>query len=133
MIMNIDYENDIDFMSDDEFEQMANEIIDSLGEIVMADHAVPSIVNFQRYKQIVFAHKALEKLLVNEDVVINCDLHEPFHSVGVISIIGDSFTFYNTKMFTKICGLASNIDVYTRVDDKVAMDLTFHGLTKKIQ
>lgn len=133
MIMNNNYDNDMDFISDDEFEQMADEIIASLGEIVMADQAVPSIVNFQRYKQIVFAHKALEKLLANEDVVIDCDLHKPFHSAGVISIIGDSFTFYNIKIFTKICELASNIDVYTRADDKVVMDLTFHGLTKKVQ
>lgn len=126
------YENDMYYMSDDEFEQMADEIIASLGEIVMADQAVPSIVNFQRYKQIVFAHKALEKLLANEDVVIDCDLHEPFHSVGVISIIGDGFTFNNTRIFTMICELASNIDVYTRADNKVVMDLTFHGLTKKM-
>lgn len=121
-----------DYISDEEFEQVTDEIIKACGKIIMEDLAVSSVTDFIRYKQVMFTYKALEKMLEGQKAKVTYQLHEPFHSVGVVTITGKEFKFDKPELFVKLCRLASNIDTYAKVDGTIVTDLTFHGLTKKI-
>lgn len=59
-------------------------------------------------------------------------LHEPYKSMGVVSVVGSDLLFRNTEWFMKAVELASNFEVYPKTDGTVQMDFTFHGLTRAI-
>ena len=49
------------------------------------------------------------------------------NSIGV-SIVGDEIIFYETKEFAKILVYASNVEIYPRTDEKIAMNFMFYDM-----
>lgn len=127
------FDFDTEFMQDYEIEEMIDGLLLDLGNQVMESESKASIVNPNRLKQITLSYNALKYLTQKMDVKVSYMLHEPFQSVGCVSIEGKDISFCNTKLFVKICRLASNVDVYPLTNGNVKMDLTFHKLTEPIE
>lgn len=93
------------------------------------------IVNPKRVTEFLDAYKELSTVAKALKLSIDYKLHEPYMSMGVISITGKSFKIKNTefwdltKTFSEAANTASNIDIYPMSNGQIKVDITFHGLT----
>lgn len=107
--------------SDDNLEQLLESVKKGNAEILV----------IERYWDIINAYKTLRSVVKGISEMF-WELHEPFNSMGSISIIGKKLSIKDTKQFIKAVKLASNFNVYPRTDGTARMDFTFYGLTKTI-
>ena len=121
------------FMTEEEIDKMLDDVVVSVGEMIMEEESKTSIINPQRIREVLIAYNALKFLTKATSAKVTYKLHDEFQSVGTVSVIGKDVTFNHSKWFVKACQLASHIDVYPRTDNKVRLDLTFYGLTKPIE
>ena len=85
-----------DFRFDAEQEQ----VLDAVTALIMADELRPSVLNVARYSQMAFAYAVLQKLASDAgDITLTRKLHQPFKSVGSISLEGESLEFCNSPLF----------------------------------
>lgn len=123
---------DTEFMSDEEVEEMLNNIVSTIGEEAAADDSRTSIVNPYKIQQVLYTYKMLKYLTKGTKARVSYKLHAPYKSMGSVSIVGSDLSFRNTGWFMKAVHLASNFEVYPKTDGTVQMNFTFHGLTKAI-
>lgn len=128
-----EFDFDTEFMQDYEIEEMMDSLLLDLGNQVIESESKTSIINPNRLKQITLSYNVLKYLTQKMDAKVSYMLHEPFQSVGCVSVEGKDISFCNTKLFVKICQLASNIDVYPLMNGSIKIDLTFHKLTESIE
>ena len=128
-------EFDLEFssMTEEEIDKMLDDAVLSIGEMILEEESKTSIINPQRIKEILITYNTLKFLAKGTGAKVTCKLHDEFHSVGTVSVMGRNVTFNHSEWFVKACQLASNIDIYPRTDNKVRLDLTFYGLTKPIE
>lgn len=124
-----DFEND--FMTDYEAEEAFDDIILAFDGQGDQDMTAVSIVNPERLKCIALAYKIIKYLIKGKNVKFAYDIHEPYTSMGSISVVGRELKVENPTLFVKVVKLASNFEVYPRTDGTVQMDFTFHKLTIK--
>ena len=58
--------------------------------------------------------------------------NKPFKGMGVISVEGRTLECLAPDYFVKVSKLASNINIYPKVDGTVHMDFCFYGVEKKV-
>ena len=121
------------FMTDEEIDKMLDDVVVSVGEMIMEEESKTSIINPQRIREVLIAYNALKFLIKGTSAKVTYKLHDGFLSVGTVSVIGKKVTFPHSEWFVKACNLASNIDVYPRTDGVIRLDLTFYGLTRPIE
>ena len=114
-------------------EKMTDETIQKIGELIIKDEGRTSILNFPRVQQMNFCYKALKVFALGKDVTITRKEHEPFQSMGSVTVEGVSILFENTEWFARIAEFASNTDIYPLSADRVRITFTFHGLTQPIE
>ena len=127
------FDFETEYTTEDEVMQALDSLILSTGEAILEEDSKDAIINPLKVQQISSVYKAMKYLTRGKKVDVTYTLHEPFNSVGCVSLLGRDISFVNTDWFSKVCKVASNIDIYPRTDGKVKIDLTFHGLTKPIE
>ena len=110
-----------------------NELIDSIGRWIIEDETRPSILNPLRMEQFFFANTVLEKMIQDTDMKCSVTMHEPFNSMGSICMEGDALEFSDCKKLGRAIEFADNVEIFSLIDGKVKMALTFHGLTAPIK
>lgn len=124
-----DFNFEDEFLSDEEVWEALDEALLDLAKDVDADEDCTAFLNIARQKQIGIAYTALKYILNGTGAKVTYRLHEPYKSMGVVSVVGKNLAFVKGDVFIKIARLASNVDIYPRVDSTVQIDFTFHGLT----
>ena len=125
---------DTEFMTDDEVEQMLDSIVTTVAEEVVVDNSKTSIINPYKIQQVLYTYKVLKYLLKEtKGTNVSYELHEPFRSMGSVSVVGKNLVFRKPEWFMKAVELANNFEVYPRTDGTVQMNFTFHGLTRPIE
>lgn len=123
---------DTEFMSDAEVEEMLDNLVTTIGDEAAADDSQTAIINPYRIQQVLYTYKVIKYLTKGTKARVTYTLHEPYKSMGVVSVVGSDLLFRNTEWFMKAVELASNFEVYPKTDGTVQMDFTFHGLTRAI-
>lgn len=123
---------DTEFMGDAEVEEMLDNLVTTIGDEAAADDSQTAIINPYRIQQVLYTYKVLKYLTKGTKAKVTYALHEPYKSMGVVSVVGSDLLFRNTEWFMKAVELASNFEVYPKTDGTVQMDFTFHGLTRAI-
>lgn len=123
---------EIEFHSDDEVWAMLDNVVVTVGEAIVADESKPAIIDPIKVQQMQFAYGVLKYLTKNTDAKLSYALHEPFKSMGSISVEGKNLAFTNAEWFSRAAEFASNAEVYPLTNGKVRMTLTFHGLVRPI-
>jgi hypothetical protein len=126
-------EFEIEFLSDEEVWAMLDNVVVTVGESIMSDESKPAVINPIKIQQMQFAYGVIKYLTKDSNVTVKYALHEPFNSMGSISVEGMSLTFTNSEWFSRAAEFASNTEVYPLANGKVRLTLTFHGLVKPIQ
>lgn len=88
-----------------------------------------AIINPQRIFELLHAYKIVKSIAKKTNCSVWYTLHQPFKSMGVVSIVGKSLLLTESELFVKVATLASNLEVYPKTDGTIQMNLTFHGLT----
>lgn len=123
---------EIEFHSDDEVWAMLDNVVVTVGEAIIADESKPAIIDPIKVQQMQFAYGVLKYLTKNTDAKLSYALHEPFKSMGSISVEGKNLAFTNAEWFSRAAEFASNTEVYPLTNGKVRMTLTFHGLVRPV-
>lgn len=129
------YESDFntEFMSDGEIEEMLDNLITTIGDEAAADNSKTAIINPIRVKQILYTYKVMKYLTKGTKATVKYALHQPFRSVGYVSVTGTNLVFKNAEWFVKAVELASNFEVFPKTNGTVEMNFTFHGITRTVE
>lgn len=123
---------DTEFMSDEEVEEMLDNLVTTIGDEAAADDSQTAIVNPYRIQQVLYTYKVLKYLTKGTKANVTYELHEPYKSMGSVSVVGANLLFRNAEWFMKAVELASNFEVYPKTNGAVQMNFTFHGLTRAV-
>lgn len=124
---------DTEFMSDEEVDEMLDEITLGLAEEIARDESRTSIINPYQIQQLLFTYKAVKYMMRGKPVKVSCKMYEPFQSMGSVSVTGTDIVMQNPVWFSKAIEFASNFEVYPKTDGTVCMTFTFHNLTTPIE
>ena len=130
-ISEMDFENE--FMSDEEVEEMLENLLTAVGEQAEYDDTRTAIINPLKMKAVLYTYKVLCYLTKGTSAKVTYELNKPYKSMGSVSVIGKDITFTNPDWFMAAVKLASNFNVYPKLNGNVQMDFTFHGLTTPLQ
>lgn len=123
------YDFETEFSEDAEVEAA----LDAVTGLLKEADSKTAIINPYRMKQMADVYKVLVYLLRGSRAKITYELHKPYKSVGCIKVTGRSIRFCQTEWFVKAAELASNFEVFPKIDGTIEMNFTFHGLTKSIE
>lgn len=131
---NEEFDFDTEFMTDEEVESMLDSIVTTVATEASIDDGKTSIINPYKIQQVLYTYKVLKYLVKgNKGVNVSYELHEPYKSMGSVSVIGKNLVFRKPEWFMKAVELANNFEVYPKTDGTVQMNFTFHRLTKSIE
>ncbi len=128
----MEYGFDKTFLTDEDLEQSMDDFIEVISQELEAEEWNTTMLDFQKSKQIQFAYSVLKYLTRGSDAVVSYKLHEPFKTMGSVSVEGKSIEFYQPEWFARVAEFASNTEVYPLAKNRVRLTFTFHGLTKSI-
>lgn len=124
---------DSEFMTDAEVEEALDFLVTTIGDEAVSDDSKTAVINPYRMQQIIYTYKVLKYLAKGTKAKVTYTLHEPYRSVGCVSVIGSDLMFSNSEWFLKAIELASNFEAYPKTNGTVQMNFTFHGLTRTVQ
>lgn len=128
----MEYGFDKTFLTDEDLEQSMDDFIEAISQELEDEEWNTTVLDIQKSKQIQFAYSVLKYLTRGSDAVVSYKLHEPFKTMGSVSVEGKSIEFYHPEWFARIAEFASNTEVYPLAKNRVRLTFTFHGLTKSI-
>lgn len=131
--MNNEIEFDTEFMTDDEVQEMLDGVVLALGEQVKVEEMRTAVINPYKMQAVAYTYKLMRYLTKGTKAKVKYELHKPYTSMGVVTVVGSPITITNSKWFVKAVEFASNFEVYPKTDGTVQMNFTFHGLTKPIE
>jgi len=118
-------------MIDDVVSDGLDRFITCLSKNIDENEKSKVVVDDARVHDIMYSKSILEKIIEGDGVVVTHKLHEPFNSVGSVSVTGKDIIVTDSVTFNWIVSVASNVEVYPKTDGTIVMTFTFHGLTKK--
>lgn len=119
-------------MTAEDISREEDDIILGIGELIEAEAEGVRIANPGRVREFAACEAALRKLMRGSASRIEVVPHDGSSDVGVIRVLTKGFTVKDTETLAGICNLASNYEIYPRVDGKLMFALTFYGMTTKI-
>lgn len=129
----MEYNFDMEFMTDAELEQAMDELIEDIKDDVGNDESKTTVLNPLRLKQLQFAYAVLQYITKDKDVQLSYKLYEPFKTMGSITLEGKTLEFDKPEWFARVAEFATNTEVYPLAKSAVRMTFTFHGLTAPVE
>lgn len=128
-----DFDFTSDFASEEEMNDELDAILLALGEQIEADESRTSVLNPIRMRELLYTYKAVKLLARGSSAKVTYKLHQPFQSMGSVSITGKEILMRNPVNFIRAAKFASNVEAYPKTDGTVCMTFTFHNLTVPIE
>lgn len=128
---------EFDFNKEFENDADVDAALDTLVTVVAQTSRVEDnrtqIVNPIIMQHLLYTYKILKYLTKGTGTKVTYELHEPYKSMGSVTVCGKNITFAKPEWFMKAVELAANFEVYPKTDGTVEMNFTFHGLTKPVE
>lgn len=115
-----------------EMDEETQMLFEELGRAISEEESEPQILNVLRLLQMVHAYKQLQQI-ASDNWKISSSAHAPFTSMGVICIEADEFIFDQMQVFQQIVASASNVEIFPLTNGNIRMNITFHGITKRVE
>ena len=115
-----------------EVDEETQMLFEKLGRAITDEESEPRILNVPRLLQMVHAYKQLQQI-ASDDWKISSSTHAPFTSMGVICIEADDFIFDQMQILQQIIADASNVEIFPLTKGNIRMNITFHGITKRVE
>lgn len=128
------YEEEFDEEYDeDERDGRTDAVLLALGEMIEAVESRTAIINPRRMAQMERCYDLIQTRLLSPGAELSYRVHEPYKSMGCITLEADNFTVRQTKAFQQACRLANNVELYPLVNGKLRIAFSFDGLTIPIE
>ena len=86
----------------------------------------------EKEKLVDFVYRAMLYFAKGDGIKVEKELNKPYVSMGAVSVVGKEIMFDQPEIFAMVAGLASNFEIYPKIDGTVQMNFTFHNLTRKV-
>lgn len=130
---NQEFDFESEYASDSEIEEAMDSLVISVANDIAQDESRTSIINPYRMQQLLYTYKVMKYLMKGTSAKVTYKLHEPYQSMGSVSVTGKDIEFRKVSWFLRAAELASNYEVYPKTDGTVCMTFTFHGITTPIE
>ena len=130
---NQEFDFESEYASDSEIEEAMDSLVISVANDIAQDESRTSIINPYRMQQLLYTYKVMKYLMKGTSAKVTYKLHEPYRSMGSVSVTGKDIEFKKVSWFLRAAELASNYEVYPKADGTVCMTFTFHGITTPIE
>lgn len=130
---NQEFDFESEYSSDEEIEEAMDSLVISVANGIEQDEGRTSIINPYRMQQLLYTYKVMKYLMKGSSAQVTYKIHEPYQSMGSVSVTGNDIGFKNMSWFLRAAEMASNYEVYPKTDGTVCMTFTFHGLTTPIE
>lgn len=130
---NQEFDFESEYASDSEIEEAMDSLVISVANDIAQDESRTSIINPYRMQQLLYTYKVMKYLMKGTSAKVTYKLHEPYQSMGSVSVTGKDIEFKKVPWFLRAAELASNYEVYPKTDGTVCMTFTFHGITTPIE
>lgn len=130
---NQEFDFESEYASDSEIEEAMDSLVISVANDIAQDESRTSIINPYRMQQLLYTYKVMKYLMKGTSAKVTYKLHEPYQSMGSVSVTGKDIEFKKVSWFIRAAELASNYEVYPKTDGTVCMTFTFHGITTPIE
>ena len=130
---NQEFDFESEYASDSEIEEAMDSLVISVANDIAQDESRTSIINPYRMQQLLYTYKVMKYLMKGTSAKVTYKLHEPYQSMGSVSVTGKDIEFKKISWFLRAAELASNYEVYPKTDGTVCMTFTFHGITTPIE
>ena len=124
--------NSEQFMNEEEAAEAAEEALRFIAEAVQQDEEGTYITNIKRLKDVKLVYKLLKYITSGKQLQILYELNKPFISMAYISVVGRELRFDHPEWFVLCSNMASNVEIYARMDGCAQVNFTFNGFTNKI-
>ena len=115
-----------------EMDEETKMLFEELERAIADEESEPQLLNIPRLIQMVHAYKQLQNI-ASDNWKISSSTHAPFTSMGVICIEADDFIFDQMQVFQQIVANASNVEIFPLTNGNIRMNITFHGITKRVE
>lgn len=106
-------------------------IMKKIWEAIMKEESGVQVTDPKRMSQFMACDEVMKQTIRGKNVRIESIPHSNYASVGVIRITAKEFTVTDPKLFAMASALASNFEMYPKLDGTMVMALTFYGMTRK--
>lgn len=121
------------FMSEEEAQAAAEEAMQAIAEAVRQDEEGLHVANIKRMKDIMLVYKLLKYITSGQQLQITYELNKPYVSMAYVSVTGRALVFDHPKWFVLCSNLASNVEMYARMDGNTQVNFTFNGFANKVE
>lgn len=131
--MSQDFDFNEEFENDADVGNALDNLVTLVAHTAQIEDNRTQIVNPIKMQHLLYTLKILKYLTKGSSAKVTYKLHEPFKSMGSVTICGKDITFSKPEWFMKAVELAANFEVYPKTDETVEMNFTFHGLTMPVE
>ena len=120
------------FLNDEEAEAAINETIEEVAEAIQAEEQGIVFTNPRKMKDLMVVYKLMKYITSGKRLKITYEINKPYKTMAFVSIIGKDLKFSHPQWFVMATKIASNVDIFPRVDGTVQIDFTFNGFANRI-
>ena len=120
------------FLNDEEAEAAINETIEEVAEAIQAEEQGIIFTNPRKMKDLMVVYKLMKSITSGKRLKITYEINKPYKPMAFVSIIGKDLKFSHPQWFVMATKIASNVDIFPRVDGTVQIDFTFNGFANRI-
>lgn len=120
------------FLNDEEAEAAINETIEEVAEAIQAEEQGIIFTNPRKMKDLMVVYKLMKYITSGKRLKITYEINKPYKTMAFVSIIGKDLKFSHPQWFVMATKIASNVDIFPRVDGTVQIDFTFNGFANRI-
>lgn len=113
-------------------EEDLEELLALAEEVAKCEEGV-HITNPRKVREVKLVYKLLKYITSGKDVRIDYGLNKPAVSMAYVSVTGKEIRFKNPGWFALCSRLASNVEVYPRLDGITQINFAFNKITDKVE
>lgn len=120
------------FLNDEEAEAAINETIEEVAQAIQAEEQGIILTNPRKMKDLMVVYKLMKYITSGKRLKITYEINKPYKTMAFVSIVGKDLKFSHPQWFVMATKIASNVDIFPRVDGTVQIDFTFNGFANRI-
>lgn len=120
------------FMNDEEAEAAINETIEEVAQAIQTEEQGIIFTNPRKMKDLMVVYKLMKYITSGKRLKITYEINKPYKTMAFVSIVGKDLKFSHPQWFVMATKIASNVDIFPRVDGTVQIDFTFNGFANRI-
>ena len=120
------------FMNDEEAEAAINETIEEVAQAIQTEEQGIIFTNPRKMRDLMVVYKLMKYITSGKRLKITYEINKPYKTMAFVSIVGKDLKFSHPQWFVMATKIASNVDIFPRVDGTVQIDFTFNGFANRI-